>query len=77
MALIRSLTKVNPGVSGRHRPTDCSYRWFDVDGERILQLDTYGSTERQDVGKVSQSIQLDRERAAELKKVLEQAFPGL
>jgi hypothetical protein len=77
MAMIRSFQKVNPRPGGRHRSTDCGYRWFDLDGERILQLDTYGSNERQDVGTVSQSIQVDRERAAELKKVLEQAFPGI
>lgn len=33
--------------------------------------------QRQDVGKVSQSIQIDRERAAERKTPLEQALLGL
>lgn len=77
MAMIRSFENVDPGSRSRHRPTQCGYRWFDVDGQRILQLDTYGSRDRQDVGKVSQSIQLDRAGAAELKKLIERAFPGV
>lgn len=63
--------------SGRHTRVVCGYRWFDIDGERILQLDTYGSADRAMPGKVSQSIQIDREGAAQLKRLLERAFEGL
>jgi hypothetical protein len=40
-----------------------------------LQLDTYGSPERQIPGKTSQSIQLNAESAAELKRLIEKVFP--
>jgi hypothetical protein len=35
-----------------------------VNGETILQMDTYGSAGRKLLGKVSQSIQLNRQAAA-------------
>ncbi|WP_264158431.1 hypothetical protein [Janibacter indicus] len=42
-----------------------------------MQLETYGSAERKLTGKASQSIELDREAAAALVKILREAFPGL
>jgi hypothetical protein len=46
-------------------------------GDRYLQLDTFGSTERQIPGKTSQSIQLNERSAAQLKILIERAFPGI
>lgn len=42
---------------------------------RRVQLDTYGSADRKLAQKVSQSIQLDREGALELLRIMETAFP--
>lgn len=50
---------------------------FDIEDKRILQLDTYGSQDRQTPDKVSQSFQIDREGAATLLKLIQDAFPGL
>ena len=50
---------------------------FDIENKRILQLDTYGSEDRQIPDKVSQSIQIDREGAATLLKLIRDAFPGV
>jgi hypothetical protein len=47
------------------------------DGGCLLQLDTYGSDERQIPGKVSQSLQFDEHAAQELFSILRRAFPGL
>lgn len=42
-----------------------------------LHLSTFGSDDRQSDRKSSQSIQLDRKRAAELVEILLKAFPDI
>lgn len=78
MARITSFDKVL-SESGRSRTTvSCGHRTIDLsDGTRAVQLVTYGSAERKLTGKASQSIELDREHAAELITILREAFPGL
>jgi hypothetical protein len=51
MALIRSFEMKTRERSGLH-PTrvDCEWSVFERDGQRLLQLDTYGSDERRDKG---------------------------
>lgn len=63
--------------SRRHTDVDCGHRVVDLPGGRLLQLDTYGSNERQMPGKTSQSIQLDEAAARDLVRVLLKAFPQL
>ncbi len=60
-----------------HSESECSWRLATRDGEIVVQLDTYGSTARQDVGTISQSLQLDEATATALISVLEQVFPGV
>ena len=59
-----------------HGGVICGYASSRVGGHLILQLETYGSTERKIPGKVSQSIQLDEAAAAELKAIIDRTFPG-
>jgi hypothetical protein len=56
---------------------ECGYAVIDVDGRRYLQLETYGSSDRKIPGKISQTLQLDHERALELRRLLQLAFPQL
>jgi hypothetical protein len=77
VALIRDFRQVSSDKTGVHKPVSCGWQAFSSDGQTVLQLDTYGSEERQILGKVSQSIQLDREGAAALLKLIRQSFPGL
>lgn len=77
MALIKNYQSVSSDAQRVHRPVTCGYRAFTVDGRRILQLDTYGSTERKILDKVSQTIQLDADSARELLMIIEESFPGL
>lgn len=77
MAFIDEFTSVPSTASSLHGPVLCGWRVFDTEGKRILQLDTYGSQDRQIRGKVSQSIQIDRESAGTLLKLIRDAFPGL
>ena len=64
-------------VVRKHRTCSAVWRLAERDGEHVLQLDTYGSPERQDQGTVSQSIQLDEERARELLDIIRTVFPAL
>ncbi len=78
MALVKKFDHFGAGERGRvHGVVACTYATFDVDGNRYLQLDTYGSSERAIPGKVSQSIQVDREGARLLKALLQRSFPGV
>jgi hypothetical protein len=60
-----------------HEAVECGYRVIEAAGQRLVQLDTYGSVHRAVPGKVSQSIQLDEGGAEELVAILFRAFPGL
>lgn len=66
-------------ISSRPHPTKVECGWQPVrDGGQVyLQLSTYGSDDRQSEKKVSQTIQLDRDRAAELLAILRETFPDL
>lgn len=44
-------------------------------GEKLLQLSTFGSVDRQSRPKVSQTIQLDKEHAIELRCAIDKLFP--
>ncbi|MFB9471498.1 hypothetical protein ACFFR3_18405 [Nonomuraea salmonea] len=65
--------------SGRPHPTEveCGYQTVSGPSGRYLQLSTYGSDGRQSEKKVSQTLQLDRERAAMLLKIIKETFPDL
>ena len=76
MARIAGFQKV---TSDRHRlhktEVECGYAVIDVGGQHYLQLETYGSSDRQIPGKISQTLQRDKERALELRRLIELAFP--
>lgn len=77
MALIEKFQPVSSDVQKLHGAVTCGYRSFTVGGQRVLQLDTYGSTDRQIPNKISQSLQLDIDGARQLLRIIEEAFPGL
>ncbi|MBY0287290.1 MAG: hypothetical protein K2X52_09080 [Mycobacteriaceae bacterium] len=74
MALIHRFEQVASDKNALHRPVTCGWRSFNTDGGVILQLDTYGSAERQLPNKISQSIQLDREGAKILLGLIRDTF---
>lgn len=77
MALIKTF-EARPIEPRRvHDGVVCGYAAADLEGSRILQLETYGSADRKIPGKVSQSIQLDEESARVLRRIIEQTFPDL
>ncbi|MBU5293835.1 hypothetical protein KQH90_07280 [Anaerosalibacter bizertensis] len=77
MALVRNFQQLNKQRNSVHKEVDCTYTTFeDSVGNRIFQIDTYGSSDREFVGKVSQSIQLDEESAVKLIKLIQEEFLG-
>ncbi|NMH73551.1 methionyl-tRNA formyltransferase [Bacillus sp. RO2] len=77
MALIKGNTmkKITKGRNAIHNEVDNTYTSFiDNEGNRILQIDTYGSNQREFRGKVSQSIQFDKESAREFMTVIKKEF---
>ena len=57
MALVKKLERMTKERNSVYAPVVCAYTVFSgSDGRRYLQLDTFGSRNRQIVGKVSQSI---------------------
>ncbi|MGD6873740.1 hypothetical protein ACQCU1_16305 [Sutcliffiella horikoshii] len=77
MALIKGNTmkKITRERNAIHNEVDNTYTSFiDKEGNRILQIDTYGSSQREYRGKVSQSIQFDRDSAREVLNVIKKEF---
>ncbi len=52
-----------------------TYSVYEIDGERFLQIDTYGRNERKHKEKVSQSIQFSEKDLADLIKIIIKEFP--
>lgn len=77
MAKIKEFFK-DTKASGPH-PTEveCGYQVIRGSKGVLLQLSTYGSDSRQSEKKTSQALQLDRENAAELLRIIVHAFPDL
>jgi hypothetical protein len=62
-------------IEARHTETDCTYTIVRDDrGVAFLQIDTYGSRNRQIAGKKSQSIRFAPEAIRELKQILDRHF---
>ena len=73
MALITKITHQALQTQSGHMAVECTYDVVtDAQGNRHLQLDTYGSKDRQIPGKKSQSIRLSPSALAELKQIIRQ-----
>lgn len=76
MAIVRRLEQVDLEIHAKH--TDALGTFSIVrfeDGERCLQLDTYGSNVRKLKGKKSQSIRLAPTAVQQLREILDRYFP--
>ena len=77
MALIGSFREVSAERNSMHKPVECGWRRFHIDGANILQLDTYGTADREMPDKVSQTIQIARAAAEQLLGLIRSTFPDL
>jgi hypothetical protein len=76
MATIRNLDLKVPERSLKQADAKCSIILGDVDGERFVQLDSYGSSDRQFVGKRSQSMRLTKTAFDQLVRLGQSHFYG-
>ena len=71
MALVSNITHQTLQTSFQHTKVNCTYDIVtDVQGIRNLQLDTYGSPNRQRHGKKIQSIRLSPQAIQQIKTIL-------
>jgi hypothetical protein len=70
MARIDSLEPKESRAHKLHEPVEATYQVFQVGDQTVLQIDTYGSTNREIAGKTSQSIQFGSSGVAALRAVL-------
>lgn len=74
MALVRRFEHKRMERNSLHKEIAATYSAFGMDDKRIVQIDTYGSVDREIPGKKSQTIQLDREGAENLYLILRNEF---
>lgn len=69
MAIVTEIKHQALERESRHTEVECTYDVIEADGKKFLQLDTYGSAQREIKGKKSQSLRLSPEAIAHLKKI--------
>ncbi|SOB92616.1 hypothetical protein [Rhodobacter maris] len=76
MALVVSLEKEEERSVRSAHPTciPCKYMVGEFDGKKVLQLNTYGSSEREIPDKLSQTLQFDEHAALQLYRMLKSEF---
>ncbi len=71
---IKTIEKLSKERNMIHEKVYATYSIFDNYGEHYVQIDTYGRSDREQPGKISQSIQLDKETASYLVDLLKSEF---
>lgn len=71
METIRKIEKERNTI---HSKVSTTYTVFELNGERFVQLDTYGKSSRDMPEKISQSLQFDRDSAAFIANLLVTEF---
>ncbi len=71
---IKTIEKLNKERNFVHEKVYATYSSFDNMGEHYVQIDTYGKSDRDLPGKISQSIQLDYETGRFVYELLKNEF---
>ena len=66
--------KLNKQRNLLHDKVYATYSTFDLLGKHYVQIDTYGRSDRDTPGKISQSVQLDKESAKTMYELLKKEF---
>jgi hypothetical protein len=74
MARIEHFAEGNLQRMTLHDPIDATYFAYELDGRRLLQINTSGRKTRELPDKTSQSIQLDEASASQLFSILKNHF---
>ncbi|MCM3572275.1 hypothetical protein M3172_03670 [Mesobacillus subterraneus] len=73
MALIKKMVKVERNASV-HKEVQADYQVFEIKGKKYLQINSYGSATRKDVGKLSQSMQFNEDSIRQLINLLKETI---
>jgi hypothetical protein len=76
LATIRKLDLKVPDRSAKQADADCSIILGELEGEKFVQLDSYGSADRKFIGKRSQSMRLTKKAFEQLVKLGSKHFEG-
>lgn len=71
---LETITRENKERNSVHTKVMTKYSVFEKDGNKYVQIDTYGNSDRVFQEKISQSIQFDRDSAKFLVKLLIDEF---
>ena len=71
---ISKIEKLNKDRNTIHEKVYTTYSSFDSCDKHYVQIDTYGRSDREQPGKISQSIQLDKDSAAFVFDLLKREF---
>ena len=71
---IKNIKKQDKDRYSVHEKVYTTYSSFDCDGEHYVQFDTYGRSDREQPGKISQSIQIDQQTASFFVELLKREF---
>lgn len=67
---LESIKKIEKYRNTIHDKVHTTYTTFEMNGEKFVQIDTYGRIDRENPEKISQSFQLDRATARFLVNLL-------
>lgn len=71
---VKTISKITKNRLSKHELVDGSYSILHTKDGKILQIDTYGSSDRKEKGRISQSFQLDEEAAKWLYDVIKEEY---
>ena len=71
---IEKIERLNKDRNTIHDKVYTTYTTFNSNGKHYVQFDTYGRSDREQPGKISQSIQLDEESARYLVDLLKAEY---
>ena len=74
MAVVREFTEKELDRSSAHSEVEATISLVEVDGERFVQIDTYGSKNRAMPGKVSQSLRLSQSAYEQLQQLADKHY---
>ena len=71
---LKNIKKIEKNRNTIHDKVYTTYTVFKADGDRYVQIDTYGKIDRENPEKISQSIQFDKQTAKFIVELLKKEF---